>query len=350
MPAFAAPTLRIVLVRSRRVATLCPNSCRRVQRRGRPPRRDARSPRGIRAASSPPLRRARSSCAWPSASPARRSPSRRSPHAPGKTPAVGGGIVGCSPRTLSPRRRRPLPAAVPRCRLRGARRRRGRCARAATRSPRRETRRSSQRFAPAPRRTPLRPLVDAPQVQPPARRDGRAALAVPPGGHELAARGARHRPARTRHRARPGVDQPTAHPRRPREPLPFPLTVLDKRRLASMLVSIYQQKGGARRKERRPVLPRPRRLEITPLASPRSSLASRGPGRGLGLGPSTRCAQYAFEVVVPAAFSPTTAALGDRSVRQTVPHAPRCDHARTSAVHRSLGEIGMSDPGDNTLH
>ncbi len=82
-------------------------------------------------------------------------------------------------------------------------------------------------------------------------------------------------------------------------PFTFPLTAVDKRRLASTLVSIYQQKGTA------PGIKNAVRfflglddVEITPLTATTLVLGEAHLGVDWELGPSTRFARYAFEVVV----------------------------------------------------
>ena len=84
-------------------------------------------------------------------------------------------------------------------------------------------------------------------------------------------------------------------------PFTFPLTALDKRRLASMLVSIYQQKGTA------PGIKNAVRfflglddLQITPLTANTLVLGESELGVDWEFGPGARFARYAFEVVVVA--------------------------------------------------
>jgi phage tail-like protein len=82
-------------------------------------------------------------------------------------------------------------------------------------------------------------------------------------------------------------------------PFELPLSLLEKRRLASMLVSIYKQKGTA------PGIRNAIRfflgiedLDITPLAATALVLGESQLGEDWELGPSARFARYAFEVRV----------------------------------------------------
>ena len=135
-------------------------------------------------------------------------------------------------------------------------------------------------------------------------------------------------------------------------PFTFPLTVLDKRRLASMLVSIYQQKGTA------PGIKNAVRfflglddLEITPLTSTTLILGESILGEDWELGPSTRFARYAFEVVVGSVLTDDETAALTAIVRYAKPAHTHLVAIRTPGPPPFIDhwEIGMSDLGVTTI-
>jgi phage tail-like protein len=135
-------------------------------------------------------------------------------------------------------------------------------------------------------------------------------------------------------------------------PFTFPLTILDKRRLASMLVSIYQQKGTA------PGIKNAARfflglddLEITPLTSTTLILGESVLGEDWELGPSTRFARYAFEVVVGRVLSGDEMAALTAIVRYAKPAHTHLVAIRTPGPPPFIDhwEIGLSELGATTL-
>jgi phage tail-like protein len=135
-------------------------------------------------------------------------------------------------------------------------------------------------------------------------------------------------------------------------PFTFPLTVLDKRRLASMLVSIYQQKGTA------PGIKNAARfflglddLEITPLTSTTLILGESILGEDWELGPSNRFARYAFEVVVGRVLTDDETAALTAIVRYAKPAHTHLVAIRTPGPPPFVDdwEIGMSELGVTTL-
>jgi phage tail-like protein len=135
-------------------------------------------------------------------------------------------------------------------------------------------------------------------------------------------------------------------------PFTFPLTVLDKRRLASMLVSIYQQKGTA------PGIKNAVRfflglddLEITPLTSTTLILGESQLGEDWELGPSTRFARYAFEVQVGRILTDDETAALTAIVRYAKPAHTHLTNIRMPSVPPFIDhwEIGMSELGTQSV-
>ncbi|MGO8999526.1 MAG: phage tail protein [Polyangiaceae bacterium] len=135
-------------------------------------------------------------------------------------------------------------------------------------------------------------------------------------------------------------------------PFTFPLTALDKRRLASMLVSIYQQKGTA------PGIKNAVRfflglddLQITPLTATTLVLGESELGVDWELGPRARFARYAFEVVVSRILTDDETAALSAIVRYAKPAHTHLTAIRMPEPPPAVDhwEIGMSELGTQSI-
>lgn len=135
-------------------------------------------------------------------------------------------------------------------------------------------------------------------------------------------------------------------------PFALPLLPLEKRRLAEMLIAIYQQKGTA------PGLKDAIRffvglddVEITPLTATTLVLGESALGVDWDLGPSTRFARYAFEIAVPRALTDD-----ERTAIQTLTKGAKPAHTHLTAIVEPAPppiidhwELGMSELGTQSI-
>jgi phage tail-like protein len=133
-------------------------------------------------------------------------------------------------------------------------------------------------------------------------------------------------------------------------PFDLPLSLLEKRRLASMLVSIYKQKGTGIKNAIRFFLGI-EDLDITPLAATALVLGESQLGEDWELGPSARFARYAFEIRVGRVLTDDERAAITAIVRYSKPAHTHLTRIAEPVAPPTFDhwEMGISELGSESI-